>query len=164
MALEMLIGLALLYFFIWIVMKLMNVQKEVYSGKASYADHSSVPEKPFFSRKYLLAGKPDLIIRNKDGVVPVEVKSGRRPYRPYRNHVMQLASYCLLLEESGYGDISYGLLQYRDGSPFRVEYTEELKHELEGIMKDMRQSLSGNHLVENGHDRGRCGGVSCSLY
>ncbi|MBS3132006.1 hypothetical protein J4212_06235 [Candidatus Woesearchaeota archaeon] len=41
---------------------------------------------------------------------------------------------------------------------FRGEYTEELKHELEGIMKDMRQSLSGNKLVENGHDRGKCGG------
>ena len=25
-------------------------------------------------------------------------------------------------------------------------------------MKDMRQSLSGNKLVENGHDRGKCGG------
>ena len=51
MALEMLIGLALLYFFIWIVMKLMSVQKEVYGGEASYADPSSVSEKPLFLRK-----------------------------------------------------------------------------------------------------------------
>jgi CRISPR/Cas system-associated exonuclease Cas4 (RecB family) len=40
-----------------------------------------------------LTGRPDYILRTRTGFVPVEVKTGRTPEKPYRSHRLQVASY-----------------------------------------------------------------------
>ena len=134
---------------------LSNVRPEIYKSRHVYADHSEVPEKPFFSKKYLLAGKPDLVIHDADGYAPVEIKSGFRPHKPYGNHVLQLASYCLLLEENGKKP-KHGLLQYNSGAPFKIDYTSELKKDTLAIMQAMRNSIKENRVFAEGHDSNRC--------
>src|SRR6266849_386376 len=68
-----------------------------------YADvDSPLPQPaPLISTRYRLSGKPDYLVRVKDGVAPVELKSGRSPSsgRPYEGHLLQLAAYCLLVED-----------------------------------------------------------------
>lgn len=77
-----------------------RVKNGIPSGIVVYSDLDR-PGKALFSKRYGIAGKPDYII--KDGAsnahIPVEIKSGQA-YKPYRNHVLQLAAYCLLVEEN----------------------------------------------------------------
>ncbi len=155
MVFEIIGGLIVIYFIIKLIIYLSKVQPEIYKSKSTYSDHSHVPEKAFFSKIYLLAGKPDLIVKNNDGTVPVEIKSGHRPIKPYRNHIMQLASYCLLLENNG-NKPKYGLLQYRNGSPFKIDYTTELRKEVVKTIIDMRKSVLGKELIVDEHDKERC--------
>src|SRR6266436_6122290 len=57
-----------------------------------YADvDSTFPQPaPLISKRYRLSGKPDYLVRVKDGVAPVELKSGRSPSsgRPYEGHLL----------------------------------------------------------------------------
>jgi len=156
MLLEIIIGLIGIYAIVRIIIYFSKVQPEIYKSKSVYKDHSEVPEKPFFSKTYLLTGKPDLIVKNKDGTFPVEIKSGYRPNKPYKNHIMQLASYCLLLENNG-SKPKHGLLQYKNGSPFKIDYTTELRKEVIKTIIDMRKSVLGNELIVSEHDKDRCG-------
>ena len=55
---------------------------------------------PLYASGANLAGKPDYLVRRWRYVLPVEVKSGPAPAEPYRSHVLQLAAYCLLVEET----------------------------------------------------------------
>jgi len=123
-----------------IILKMLGVHPIHYENKQVYSDHTEKVVKPFFSKEHWLAGKPDSILHTKDGMVPVEIKSGRRPERPYFSHVMQLVSYCLLVEVNRERP-KKGLIQYRDGEPFVVEYTEELKSKLLRVMREMRGCL-----------------------
>ena len=60
--------------------------------------------------KHGLAGKPDYLVRQDGGIVPVEVKTGPER-RVYRSDILQLAAYCLLTEEN-YADFGgYGILR-----------------------------------------------------
>ena len=53
------------------------------------------------SERYGLTGRPDYILERGGEIIPVEVKSGRKPPGPLFSHVLQVAAYCLLLEEEG---------------------------------------------------------------
>jgi hypothetical protein len=69
--------------------------------------------RPLYAARYGLAGKPDYILRRREGLIPVEVKPGRRAHSPFQADVMQLAAYCLLVEESSGQAPPYGLLPTR---------------------------------------------------
>lgn len=79
-------------------------------------------EKPLFSRAHKLSGKPDYLVRDGDAIVPVEVKSARAPDQPRYGHVLQLAAYCLLVEESLGVRVERGILKYADRQ-FVIDYT-----------------------------------------
>ena len=71
-------------------------------GEVSYADASGRAQEPFISKKLLMAGKPDYVMKDRNGdLIPVEVKSSNAPRagRPYESHLMQHAAYFLLLED-----------------------------------------------------------------
>jgi len=55
-------------------------------------------ERSLFSNEHRLTGRPDYLVTGREGIVPVEVKSGAAPAAPYAAHVLQLAAYCLLVE------------------------------------------------------------------
>ena len=57
----------------------------------------------------------------------MEIKHSRRPNQPYFSHVMQLVSYCLLVEEDRGEKPKYGFIQYKGGQAFSVPYTEKMK-------------------------------------
>ena len=156
MAFGLFIGFAVLLIALltWLLKKI-GVSKEIYRNKSVYSDIER-PEKALFSKKHLLAGKPDSILYTKDGLVPVEVKSSNRPIKPYYSHVMQLASYCLLLEMESKRP-RHGLIQYADGEPFKVPYTDELRNNVIVTMEKMRGHIYRKELIEEGCGREGCG-------
>src|SRR5437660_9987049 len=69
-------------------------------GELVYEDADGEGE-PLSSSAYPLVGKPDYIVQLPDGrPVPIELKlSIHNATMPYRNVSIQLASYCLILED-----------------------------------------------------------------
>jgi CRISPR-associated exonuclease Cas4 len=129
------------------------------AGRVTYADTSDWDrcERPLFSKRYRLTGRPDYLVRTRQGVVPVEVKSGAAPPQPYLAHVLQLAAYCLLVEELEGRAPPYGILKYRDKA-FEIDYTPPLRSELVDAIDNIRRDLQVRG-VERSHDEpARCRG------
>ena len=117
-------------------------------------------ERALVSRKYGLTGRPDYLVRTREGIVPVEAKSTRRPAngRPYDSHLMQLAAYCLLVEDALGARVPYGLVRYADGES-RVEYTPELRETLLEIISEIREARDAEEVHRSHDERQRC--ASC---
>jgi CRISPR-associated exonuclease Cas4 len=128
-------------------------------------------ERPLFSRQFLLTGKPDYLVADGADVIPVEVKSRRAPAlrlrpstgsghrsgqaQPYPSHVLQLAAYCLLVEECYGRRPSYGIVKYADRA-FEVDYTPALEEELLATLEDMRADLAAGDAPRNHDEPRRC--------
>lgn len=113
-------------------------------------------EKPLFSRRYQLVGKPDYIVEDENGAkVPIEVKPNRVAIEPRLSDTLQLAAYGLLLEESFGTAPPYGLLKYRD-QVFRVDFTDQLREELLAVMEEMRSDLQATDVARSHEDPRRC--------
>ncbi len=128
-------------------------------GEVIYSDLEK-PAKPLFSRRFGIAGKPDYIIRDgTSALIPVELKSGHSS-KPHRNHVMQLAAYCLLIEETYAKPVPYGLIVYGDGKQHRIKFDDALRSDLISTVEDMRRCWSEGNPVRHSF-KGKCS--SCSL-
>ena len=112
-------------------------------------------EKPLFSRRYALTGKPDYIIEDNGATIPIEVKPNRVASAPYESDVMQLAAYALLIEESFGSNPPYGLLKYRD-AVFQIDFTDELRAQLIDLMEAMREDLSAAEVARSHAQPSRC--------
>jgi CRISPR-associated exonuclease Cas4 len=127
-------------------------------GEVSYADASGRAQEPFISKRLLMAGKPDYVMKDRNGdLIPVEVKSSNAPRagRPYESHLMQLAAYFLLLEDVLQRPVPYGLIRYRNRT-LRVANTDELRARLMDVIAQMRRLLSRD-VARRSHNRAqRC--------
>jgi len=127
-------------------------------GRVIYSDTRGWQsiEKPLFSRTHRLAGKPDYVVQQGRDIVPVEVKSAHAPSDgPRRSHVLQLAAYCLLIEETYRQKPKYGIVKYADRM-FAVDYTDALRTELLDVIAAMRDDLARG-AAERSHDEAaRC--------
>lgn len=112
-------------------------------------------DQPLLSRRYRLVGKPDYLLETRAGVVPVEVKPGRRATRPYESDLMQLAAYCLLIEETTGRAPQYGLLRYATGT-FRLQYTADVRESLLVLLEDMRDDRDADDVVRSHEQPARC--------
>lgn len=110
------------------------------------------------SERYGLTGRPDYILERNGEIIPVEVKSGRKPKGPLFSHVLQVAAYCFLLEEEG-NKVSHGILRYGD-MEHEIEFDVELRSILLGKLKEMRHLMSSEDVHRNHHRPGKC--YSCS--
>ncbi len=126
-------------------------------GRVIYTDTGAWNrcERPLFSRRYLLTGKPDYLVDDGRAKIPVEVKSTTAPPSPYRSHILQLAAYCLLLEEEYGHPPPYGIIKYRDQA-YTVEYTAQLRAQLLSTLAEMRQNLTASDVGPNHANPNRC--------
>lgn len=111
--------------------------------------------RPLFSRAHSLTGKPDYLVGDGPQLIPVEVKSGHAPKQPYPSHVLQLAAYCLLVEECFQIRPTYGIICYTDRS-FKVDYTRGLRTELLKVLRRMRADLARGTADRNHNQPERC--------
>ncbi len=105
--------------------------------------------KPMVSHRYGLTGKPDYLVQITGGIAPVEVKSGKLPRtgRPHVGNVMQLAAYCLLVEDTMQVSVPYGIIKYGDGS-INVPFTNAVRRQLLTLLPKIRTAkgdLAGCH-------------------
>lgn len=125
-------------------------------GELLYDDLGE-PGDALFSEKYRISGKPDYVMRDEmtGAYIPVEVKSGRAK-KPYWNHILQLATYCLLVEERYGTSVPYGILVYGDGRQHRIEFTDTIRSQVLSTVDDMRRSLEAGTVRRNHNAPVRC--------
>ena len=123
---------------------------------ASAESGESIMESP----TYGLRGLPDVVLRVEDELIPVEVKTGRVPKGPLFSHILQLAAYCLLIEERQGRPPPYGVLQYGKHVRHEIDYNDELKWTLVNKLIEMRQSIRTKEAHRNHRRPGKC--ASCS--
>ncbi len=128
------------------------------AGEIIYSDHETwLPlEEPLYSAEYRLVGRPDYLVYDQEGnIVPVELKSSRAPAEPYESHVLQLAAYCLLVDQQYEIRPTYGIIQYHDMA-FAVAYTMELEEDLLHLLAEMRDCMFDEELDRDHEDMGWC--------
>jgi CRISPR-associated exonuclease Cas4 len=128
----------------------------VYQDTGGYA-----PEKPLFARRLGLVGKPDYLLELRGQIIPVEVKPGRHAPQPYESDLMQLAAYCVLVEETYDAAPPYGLLRYAERT-FRLDYTAQIRDDLLAVLGEMREALAGLECDRSHDEPRRC--VSCGFF
>jgi len=112
-------------------------------------------DRPLFSRRHGLTGRPDYVVADGADLIPVEVKSARAPARPYASHILQLAAYCLLVAETSGRRPPYGILRYADRT-FQIPYTRELEEQLLEVLEAMRDDLAAGDAPRRHQDPRRC--------
>ncbi|MEN9935764.1 MAG: hypothetical protein RLZZ387_2343 [Chloroflexota bacterium] len=119
------------------------------------------PERPLVSRRLGLSGRPDYLIQQRGRTIPVEVKPSRVSPAPYESDLMQLAAYCVLVEETTGSSPPYGLLRYAERT-FRLDYTPRVRDELLEILEEMRIALNEPDCARSHDEPRRCRG--CGFY
>lgn len=128
-------------------------------GRLVYADTGrwSATARPYFSERYRLTGKPDYLVDTGEGLVPVEVKHTAAPRdgHAYPSHIMQLAAYCLLVEESHGRRPPHGLIRYDDAT-LQVDYTDSLRQQVLDLLGDLRANRELPEVKRSHRDPARC--------
>ncbi|HVB72275.1 MAG TPA: Dna2/Cas4 domain-containing protein [Ktedonobacteraceae bacterium] len=106
-------------------------------GNLVYEDADGQGE-PLSSRAYPLVGKPDYVVQLPDGrPVPVELKLNvHEASAPFSNHIVQVAAYCLILEDYFEQLPTHGIVRYAD-CEFTVEYTPALRKKVIRLLAEM---------------------------
>ncbi len=132
------------------------------AGRVIYADTGrwQRAEAPLISRRWGLVGRPDYLVRHGRELIPVEVKSGPRPVQPYPSHLLQLAAYCLLVEDWAGLRPSYGLLRYDDAT-LEVPFDDALRQTVLEIVAELRRALTRADVARSHNEPARCRG--CGL-
>jgi len=130
------------------------------AADVKYVDSEAEKPKLFVSKRHGLTGRPDAVLLAGDIHVPVEVKTGRTPRGPLFSHILQLAAYCLLIEEEFGKPPPYGIIRY-DGASHEIEYNEDLRKLVLGKLDEMRAANARGGGVHRNHNRpGKC--IGCS--
>ena len=106
-------------------------------GELVYEDADGEGES-LSSSVYPLVGKPDYVVQLPDGrPVPIELKLGVQDATiPYSNHSLQVAAYCLILEDYFVQAPTHGILRYADRE-FTIEYTPALRKRVIKLLGEM---------------------------
>ena len=128
-------------------------------GDLAYVDSDAEKPKLFVSKRHGLSGRPDAVVVQGEYHIPVEIKTGRTPRGPLFSHILQVAAYCVLMEEE-YGKAPpYGIVRY-EGMSHEVEYNEDLRKLLLGKLKEMQAAAAKGEAHRNHNRPGKC--VHCS--
>lgn len=131
------------------------------SGAVVYQDTGAetAVTAPLISRRYGLVGKPDYLVettqQGRRTMIPVEVKSQRKPVQPRETHVLQLATYCLIVEDLYGAPPAYGILRYADGA-FTVPFTAELRRAVLDAATRIRTARTAAAMPRSHQEHARC--------
>lgn len=125
--------------------------KEVYEDLATHG-------RILRSLNYGLSGKPDMVVRKRNTLIPYEYKTTDAK-TPRDGHIYQMVAYFLILEDLYPNmDVPYGVLKYKNQA-FRIENIDENKERLLRIVGRMRSDYGEPE--RNHSSSGRC--FKCSF-
>ena len=106
-------------------------------GELVYEDMDGQGE-ALISDQAPLLGKPTYVVKQADGrLTPIEVKNIEiNELKPASQHIVQIAAYCLILEDYAELPPLYGIVRYSDRE-FEVEYTPALRKKVIRLLEEM---------------------------
>ncbi len=131
-------------------------------GQVVYVDSRAWqrPPEPLRAPRYGLVGRPDYLLRQGRAIIPIEAKPSREAEEPYPSDILQLAAYCLLVEE-GYGHSPpHGLIVYRERT-FEIPFDAGLRRALLDTLSTMRRCERQRDVPRDHDDPSRC--AACSM-
>lgn len=129
------------------------------AGDVSYVDRAGVDAPLMVSRIVPLQGRPDYVVEREGAAIPVEVKTGATPRHPYASHVLQLAAYCYLVNETRGKRPPFGVLSYPERQ-FEVAYTPELEDEMLRHLLKIQLAIRTGEAHRSHQNPRRCLGCS----
>jgi len=134
-------------------------------GRVVYVDSRSwrKPPEPLLAPDYGLVGRPDYLLREGRITVPVESKPTRHAEEPYAADVLQLAAYCLLVEETYGRPPPYGLLVYSEYT-FEIPFDDGLRQALLETLDEMRQAEERGNVRRSHDEPARCARCGMRLH
>jgi len=145
---------------ILILTRRQRIKLSLPDGEVVYEDTSEKPGQLLYSQRLKVMGKPDLLLQHGNLIIPVEVKTGKTPRQPYQTHIMQLITYCHLVEENYHVRPTYGIIRYPQ-QEFTIQYTQALEQELRRIVGEMRVKKGWHDIHRNHNLRSKC--VACGF-
>jgi CRISPR-associated exonuclease Cas4 len=127
------------------------------AGRIIYTDTSQwgKVEKPLFDPQLRLTGRPDYLVKQKEQIIPIEVKSRQAPQVPYDSHIYQLAAYCLLVKREYGTRPSYGIIHYANRN-FAIDFTTTLEKSTQATIREMQGRTDESQVDRSHHDAKRC--------
>jgi CRISPR-associated exonuclease Cas4 len=129
------------------------------AGSIEYVDGMDGESESFYSERYGLRGRPDYILKKDGNLIPVEVKTGRTPRGPLFSHILQLAAYCLLIEDKYNNPPPYGIIKYSEAE-HEIEYDGGLKKIILSKIVEMKEIMRTGEAHRNHKRESKC--RSCS--
>lgn len=130
--------------------KKQNIQHQI-----TYVDSQNIQPKLLISEKLGLSGRPDYILLIENEHIPVEIKTGRVPRGPLFSHILQVAAYCVLLEEEFGTPPSHGILRYGHTQNV-VDYDAALRDLVLLKLEEMRAIMKTGNAHRNHSKPGKC--------
>jgi CRISPR-associated exonuclease Cas4 len=106
------------------------------------------------SQRLGLVGRPDFVVRTRQGLQPVEVKTARGG-RLREGDRLQMGAYLVLLEEATGERPPWGVVKYRNGR-FRVRNTPQLRKEVLATAARIREKRAGGNGGRSHRNPARC--------
>lgn len=131
---------------------------QIHAGRIAFSDSARQP-RLLRSRRFPLQGRPDYVVQRGDEYIPVELKTGKTPPRPYESHVLQLAAYCQLVSEEFGVRPPHGILAYPEGH-FEVPFSEQLETDLLKTVLRIELARRTGEAHRNHENPARCAGCS----
>lgn len=137
---------------LWYQSQSADVPHPLPQGRIIYADHQQeFRSDTLYADQLGLVGRPDYLLQQGELVIPVEIKSSNAPKNPYWSHVVQLAAYCVLVEENYGIRPTHGILQYHDQA-LQVEFTPALERTVFELVHQMRTELRHDRELPRSHN------------
>jgi len=129
------------------------------SGRVISSDSKNwrKPAEPLFDPGLRITGKPDYLVRQSSKIIPVEVKSRTNKNKPYFSHILQLATYCYLIEAEFGIRPRVGILHYPNRT-YEIAYTLDLESQLKENIIEIRKSDDLQSVPRSHHSKARCSG------
>lgn len=150
--------LILLAGLLWLLSRRAQRASGLPAGRVVYSDAGGWGrvEKPLFSARLQLTGKPDYLVNDGGRYIPVEVKSGRAPSGgAHQAHVYQLAAYCALTAEAFGQRPAYGLIKYADKT-LAVDFSPALEAKLVELLAAIRADEESDDVPRSHNSPPRC--------
>jgi CRISPR-associated protein Cas4 len=115
------------------------------------------------SEELMLNGIIDQIEKHKEGMVPIELKTGSMPKDGvWPGHRIQVGAYALMLEKKFGKEIKEGIVHYLDTNERRqVVINPFLKEEVKELKEKVRTLLDGKEIPEMTDNENKC--AKCGL-
>jgi CRISPR-associated exonuclease Cas4 len=134
------------------------------SDEILYADTGRSTADLLISERYQLIGRPDYILEERGEHIPVERKDRMLTHSgPHESERLQLAAYCLLLEEREGRPVHRGRLQYQNTS-VDITFDEALRGKLLATLAAIQVSADLVDVRRSHPSPARCWGCAFRMH